>query len=189
VTDGIYNSLNVDRVVHSGVEIASTYKFTDKISLTSNFAFNHNRVKEFVTTIYTLDYMDSDEVDFSGKKVSRYPEILANFIADYNSDRYRFTFYGNYIGKQYSDLYNIEKLAIKPVFVSSVAAEVKLGNFLGMGNLLFSTRIDNLFSKKYESAVAYAENYVTAGGDVEGWSTYYVASELSFFSQLKVELF
>ncbi|KAA3636694.1 MAG: hypothetical protein DWP97_02250, partial [Calditrichaeota bacterium] len=156
---------------------------------TSNFAYNHNRVKEFKTILYDAFYNDTAMVDFAGKKVSRYPEILANIIADYHTKKFRFTYYGNYIGKQYSDLYNIEELAIKPVFVSSVAAEVKLGQFLGIGNLLFSTRIENLFSKKYESAVAYAENYIDGNGGVEGWSTFYVASELSFFSQLKMELF
>ncbi len=204
VTDGITNSLNIERVVHSGIELSTTLKLNNSFQLSGNAAYNYNRIKEFTqlfdysfdTTNAVGDSVTLNEtvaVDFSGKKVSRFPEILANIIADYKSDNFRFTYYGNYIGRQYSGLQNIKSLSINPVFVSSVAGEIQLGKIESVGDFSLKIRIDNLFSKKYESAVAYAENYAYRTpneiANIDGWSTYYVASELSFFTQIKVELF
>jgi outer membrane receptor for ferrienterochelin and colicin len=204
VTDGIANSLNVDGVVHSGVEFSGVMKLNQMFSINGNFAYNHNRITDFIQTFnYEFDTLDaggnpvtnieSYDVDLDGKKVSRFPELLGNIIVNYQADLFELTYYGNFIGRQYSELINIDELSIDPVFVSSIGAKIRLGNFINMGNVSLSLKVENLFSQKYESAVAYAENYAYrlpgSTAVVDGWSTYYVASELSFFAQLKVDMF
>ena len=114
-------------------------------------------------------------------------------MADYQHKKIRLTWRSRFIGRQYSDLQNIEEWSIDPVTVSSVSASVKQKNLLGLGTFNLSLRIDNLFDKKYEAAVAYAENYAYRSpgkaATVDAWSTYYVAAERSFFVQLQLETF
>ncbi len=200
VSDGIENTLNVNGAVHAGVELAATFRPVDALTLDANIALNRNRITDFVHVIsYDFDTTgapsseEATSVDLSGKTVSRFPVYLGNLMADFQNGAVRLTWRSRFIGRQYADLHNIESESIDPVSVSSLSAAVTINALSSIGRLTLSATVDNLFDRKYESAVAYAENYAYRNANesaaVGAWSTYFVAPERSFFIQAQLEAF
>ncbi len=202
VTDGVEDKLNVNKVVHAGIELTGAYKPFDDFRLSGNFSYNFNRIKDFVHILsYEIDSLGDGTymlqelvgVDVKGNTTPRFPEYLGNLIFDYDNHNIRLTWRNRFLGKQYSELINIDQLAIDPVYVSSFSASYNFGEIADIGKLTVSFNIDNLFDKKYESAVAYAENYAYRVANqpvvTDGWSTYFVAPERSFYGQIQLELF
>lgn len=203
VTDGIENTLNVDAVLHSGVELTAAAQATEQIKLSGNFAYNYNRILDFVYE-FTYDFdttiggnptqvEETVSIDLDGNKTPRFPVYLANIVADFEQSDYRITWRGRFIGHQYAELRNIETYSIDPLFVSSLSASYTFDKFIDLGQLTLSGRIDNLFDKKYEAAVAYAENYAyrvpNEAATIDAFATYFVAPERSYYVQLQLSLF
>ncbi|HUV29563.1 MAG TPA: TonB-dependent receptor [Acidobacteriota bacterium] len=193
-------TINVDGSYHSGVELTGVVKLLDELIVNGNFAFNYNRVKDYLLQ-YRVDSVTilgdtvklSESVNCKDKKLPNFPEYLANVLADYEKGRLRLTYHGKLIGRQYADLWNIEDFSIDPVFVSSLAASVSVGEFLQLGTLKLNVRVDNLFDEKYEAVASYAENWAWrqpgSPVQVDGWAAYFVAPERSFYGQVSLELF
>jgi outer membrane receptor protein involved in Fe transport len=81
--------------------------------------------------------------------------------------------------------------AIDAFTVSSVSASYTFSSFLKAGDLTFTATLDNLFDKKYEVS-GYGWNYGTFDGtriSLAGGAEYYVASERSWYGQIKLTLF
>jgi len=192
--------INIDGSFHSGIELTGTVKPYQGLTLSGNFAYNYNRIKDYPLT-YTVDSVVAPDdtvtfkeaVNFKDKTLPNFPEFLGNLVVDYQYDWLRLTYRGRFIGRQYADLWNIKELSIDPVFVSSLSASVSWDNFLQAGRLTLSGCIYNLFDTKYEAIASYAENWASRepGMPVEvgGWAAYFVAAERSFYTQLKLELF
>ena len=202
ITDGVENKLNVNKVVHAGIELTGAYKPSDDFRFSGNFSYNFNRIKDFIHILsYEIDslndgsYMLQEQVgvDVSNNTTPRFPEYIGNIIFDYDNQNIRLTWRNRFIGKQYSELLNIDQLTIDPVYISSFSASYNFGQISDIGKLTITLNIDNLFDKKYISAVAYAENYAYRVANQEtvtnGWSTYFVAPERSFYGQIQLELF
>ncbi|MFQ6008250.1 MAG: TonB-dependent receptor [Candidatus Zixiibacteriota bacterium] len=191
---------NIDGSFHSGIELTAAAKPHERLTISGNFAYNYNRIKDYQLT-YSVDSVVApgdtvtleEAVNFDGKTLPNFPEFLGNVIVDYRYDWLRLTYRGRLIGQQYADLWNIEELSIDPFFVSSVSASLSWKDFLRAGRLTLTGRIDNLFDKKYETTAAYALNWASRDPgqivEVGGWAAYYVAPERSFYAQLKLELF
>jgi len=182
---GVPITVNADRSLHTGIELTGSVKPLERVSLCGNFAYNYNRVKEFVTNL------DGFQIDFKDKKTVGFPDYLGSIMADYSHSAFRMTGRVRFVGRQYMELYNIDSLSIDPYAVLSASASYTFGNFFNMGDLTLSARVDNLFDKKYESA-GYGGNFAYMDGAnliVGGWAEYFAAAERSFFAQLKLELF
>ncbi|RKX25919.1 MAG: hypothetical protein DRP45_04830 [Candidatus Zixiibacteriota bacterium] len=84
-------------------------------------------------------------------------------------------------------------MSIDPVYISSLSASVSWENFLQMGRLTFTARVDNLFDKKYEAVASWADNWASRQQNeqvsIDGWAAYFVASERSFYGQVQLEMF
>ena len=73
----------------------------------------------------------------------------------------------------------------------SLSAQDTVDQFLALGNLTVSARVDNIGDKKYESS-GYGGNYAFDDGSqviVGGWAEYFVAPERSFYFQMQLEMF
>ncbi|MCM2271689.1 MAG: TonB-dependent receptor [candidate division Zixibacteria bacterium] len=187
---GLPITTNAERSVHAGIELTGETAVTPELTLSGNWSFNYNRVKEYSTTLY-LEDDSSYELDLADKKISGFPGYLGNLIADYRTDALRFTWRTRLVGRQYMELANIQSLSIEPYSVSSLSASISLNSFAQIGKLTFSARVDNIFDKKYETS-GYGGNYADrVGADVvvDGWAEYYVGAERNFFTQISLELF
>jgi iron complex outermembrane receptor protein len=186
VNTGLPITINADRSVHAGIEAASTAQLTDWLKLSGNFAYNYNRVKDYVAVL------DGFAVDFKDKTLSNFPEYLGNLVTDIEYGRWRVTSRIRLIGRRYLELYNIEELSLDPAVVSSLSLAFRAPGFLDLGDLSLSLRVDNLGDKKYESS-GYGGNFAYddgAGGFVvDGWAEYFVAPERWYFVQMELEMF
>jgi iron complex outermembrane receptor protein len=182
---GVPITVNADRSLHTGIELTGSVKPLERVSLCGNFAYNYNRVKEFVTDV------DGFQIDFKDKKVVGFPDYLGSIMVDYSHSAFRMTGRVRFVGRQYMELYNIDSLSIDPYAVLSASASYTIRDAFNMGDLTLSARVDNLFDKKYESA-GYGGNFAYMDGAnliVGGWAEYFAAAERSFYAQLKLELF
>jgi iron complex outermembrane receptor protein len=182
---GLPITINADRSVHAGIELSAAAKLSAGLTLNGNFAFNHNRVKEYLADL------DGFEVDFKDKTLTNFPDYLGNLITDWHSGAWRVTNRVRFVGRRYMELYNIETLSLDPFAVSSLTVQYSLKDFLSLGGLAFMIRVDNLGDKKYESS-GYGGNYAYDDGSavvIDGWAEYYVAPERSVYAQMKLEMF
>jgi outer membrane receptor protein involved in Fe transport len=89
------------------------------------------------------------------------------------------------------ELLNLDEYAIESFAISSLSAGYTFSNFLQTGDLTLMATIENIFDKKYEVS-GYGWNYGTSDGlaiSLSGGAEYYVASERSWFGQVKLTLF
>jgi iron complex outermembrane recepter protein len=196
---GLPITINADRSVHAGVEMSFSAVPTSILSVNGNFSYNYNRVKDYDLALsYDVDsggtsFTETATFDMADKKITGFPEYLGNLIVDYKQDWWRLTYKGRFVGSQYMELFNIDDWKIDSYFISSLSASATWNNFLKVGNLTFSVKVDNLFDKKYESA-GYGGNYAwrMAGESTinfGGWAEYFVGAERSIYSMLKLEIF
>ncbi len=194
-SNGQIASVNADGSYRTGIELQSEFEPTKALKFNANLSLNHYRIKDFVGKLPVYDnsfnYLGDTTVSFENVKGLAFPEILGNFISDYNHNNWRLTYRLRYAGKQYLELLNLDAWAIEAYAVSSVAASHTFNNFLKAGNLTFTATMDNLFDKRYEVS-GYGWNYGTSDGSIislAGGAEYYVASERSWYGQLKLTLF
>jgi outer membrane receptor protein involved in Fe transport len=182
---GILFTTNADNSLHSGIEFTTAYKTNKFFTMSGNLSFNHNKITKFTTEV------DGIEFDFKDKTIPFFPNYIGNIIADYKNEKIRLTYSMKFIGKQFMELNNQDDLAIENYAISNIAGTYKVGDFLGIANMMFQVRIDNLFDKKYESS-GYGGNFAYNDGEndiIDGWAEYYVASERSIYAQIKMELY
>jgi len=181
---GLAVTVNADRSVHAGIELTGAVKPGRDLTLQGNFAFNYDRIKKYQRKIDTL------LVDFADKTIVGSPDYLANFIVEFAPAPVRITGRGQFVGRQYMELYNIKDLSIDPYWTASLSLEYTLGDFLSIGKVILQGRVDNLFDKKFETS-GYGDNYLDAVDGktfVTGWAEYFVGAERTFWTQLRLEL-
>ncbi|MEW5796777.1 MAG: TonB-dependent receptor [Candidatus Zixiibacteriota bacterium] len=182
---GLPITTNAERSVHSGMELAATSTPVRAIKLSCNYSYNYNRVKEYSA------FLDGYRVVFDDKKLVNFPDYLASFVVDYERGNWRATSRTRFVGRRYMELLNVESLSLDPYVVSSLSFSYFLPDFLNLGKVTFSVRVDNLGDKKYEAS-GYGGNYAYNDGGqvvVDGWAEYFVAPERSFWGQVQVEMF
>jgi len=179
---GLAITTNADHSVHAGIELTGGVVPLDWLTVSGNFAYNYNRVREYVSELGSVP------IDYKDKTITGFPDYIGNLIADYARGSMRVTWRWRLIGRQYMELYNIDSLSIDPYFTASMSLSYAIENLIGEGRLIVSARVDNMFDKKYESS-GYGWNYVGAGNKVVGGAEYYPAAERSFFGQVRLELF
>ncbi len=183
--DGLAITVNAERSVHAGVELTGAFKTSDWLTLSSNFAYNHNHIKKHLATL------DGLAVDYSDQTIPGFPGYLGNLVGDFSYRGLQVVGKTRLVGRQYMELQNIDSLSIDPYLTASLSVAYSIDNFMSLGRMTLSVRVDNLFDKRHESS-GYGGNYAYEdGGEVVigGWAEYFVASERSFYSQLKLELF
>jgi len=193
---GLPITINADRSVHAGVELTGAVKPRGDIILEGNFAYNHNRIKDYIGEVAvdpSVGDVYVERIDFADKVIAGFPEYLGNLILEYNPDPLKTTFKVQFVGRQYPELFNLDSLVIDAYTIASFAAAYRMVGFAGFGDVIVQFRIDNLFDEKYETS---GYGWAWGWSDAQGQSTtlvneaeYFVGPERSFYGQLRLELF
>ncbi|MEJ2104849.1 MAG: TonB-dependent receptor, partial [Ignavibacteriaceae bacterium] len=108
---------NVDRSVHLGAELSAIVKFFDeRFEVFGNTTFSKNTIDKGKHFIDAENY-----IDLSGKRITGFPDFLANFGVNFQQSGIYIRLTGKYVGKFYSDNYdeNLKSyLTLYPGFVS-----------------------------------------------------------------------
>ncbi len=191
--DGLQITVNADRSVHRGIELSAGYQPVRGLELNGNLSLTYDRLKEFAVTQPLYDNPEGGNrvgtvvVDYSDNPIAGFPEYLGNVIADYKFDRFRLTGRGRFVGRQYIENSGNERVSIDPWMTFSASLSAVIGNPAGIGRILLSGRLDNIFDEEYLSA-GYTETYYyrDAGTSMTGY--YIPAAERSFYVELKLEV-
>ena len=89
---------NVDKTIHSGVELAVTYIPTNYLNLSGNLAWSKNYYKDFLLKNY-----DGTENNLSGNSIIGFPDIIGNFRFFGSWENLSGSLFIKYVGKQYLD--------------------------------------------------------------------------------------
>lgn len=89
---------NVDETVHSGVELQTIAKLTDKIDIFSNLTLSNNEIKKGK---YYLN--ENDFIELNGNCISGFPDLLANIGVQLKLNELSLKLTGRYVGQMYSD--------------------------------------------------------------------------------------
>ncbi|MEE8577540.1 MAG: TonB-dependent receptor [candidate division Zixibacteria bacterium] len=193
---GRYITVAVDRSEIKGIELAATYLPVSHLTLEADFSYNHGRIKEYASELVVYDAswnFQKRTVDLAGKTITGMPEYIGNGRVSYETNRMLISAKVRFVGRQFVELHNIDSLAIDPHVTVGLSSRYRLPELFGIGDLILSARIDNLFDQQY-IASGYGWNYgmvddfadpVTVISEGE----YYVASERSFYAQVALELF
>jgi iron complex outermembrane receptor protein len=108
---------NVERTLHTGVELSFIYKFfKNRFELIGNGTFSRNTIEDGK---YFID--EDNFIDLNGNRISGFPDYMANLGLAFNYNGWYFRLNGKYVGELYSDNYdnNLENyLQEFPGFVS-----------------------------------------------------------------------
>jgi len=170
---------NAERSAHRGVELSGSWMPDPKLTISGNWAYNYNRLKEYV--LYKdndWDGVADDTLDLAGNTLAGFPEHITNLTIDGRLDPVRIVLRLRAIGRQYVENEGNEELSIEPYMVASLSSSLSLGELASLGRMTLSGRIDNLFNEKYE----------LSGYTWDGVGYYIPAAERNFFVQLKWEL-
>jgi iron complex outermembrane receptor protein len=174
---------NAERSVHSGIELAGSYRFSDQIEFSGNFAISRNKLEEHVTYL-DLDYDGVGETpfDLSGNTIAGFPGYLGNLIWDGDFSPLRAVLHVRLVGRQYVDNTGDEESSIDPFTLTSLALSTSIGDIGGLGHVTALARINNLFNTKYEAA-----GYNWGPGYDWGIPEYIPGAERNFYLQLRWE--
>ncbi|MFH1891916.1 MAG: TonB-dependent receptor [Candidatus Zixiibacteriota bacterium] len=191
--DEVPLTINASRSVHAGIETTAGYKPLDFLSLSGNLSVTYDRARDFKVSQILYDnssdwnQLGTVTVDYSDNPLQGFPTYLGNILTDLQFDRYRLALRSKFAGRQYIDNAGIKAISVGPFVTFSASASAALINPAGVGRLLLSGRVDNIFNRKYETSGFY-ESYTFRDSPAIAGAYYIPAAETSFFVQLKLEL-
>ncbi len=155
---------NGGKTIHQGIEFMLKYKLPHNFEISTNFAYNNNHFDELTQYEVNWDTYEVSAIDFKDKKVTGFPDFLANFRLTYRTHPITTSLHFQHIGKQYLDNSNLEKHSIPSFTV--VNAFVILRYFQIFENdLEVKLLLNNILNKEYYTAgYSYGgENYLWTG--------------------------
>lgn len=197
-SNGVAYTINVPRSLHAGIELNADMRPTPELTINANAAVNYNRIQEYAATFgWALDsagtLLAGDTiVDFADQVIPLFPEYLGNLTLDYHKSPVRLTTQVRLVGKQYLELTNDTSLATDPYATVALSAAWTFPNIFGIGTLILSGRVDNLFNEKYlASGYGYnwAERSLNSGPALYNGAEYYVGGERTWYVQAQLEMF
>ncbi|MCX8011258.1 MAG: TonB-dependent receptor [Ignavibacteria bacterium] len=159
---------NVEKTIHKGVEFELDYKFLKYFNFYSNFSVSKNTIDKGVTYIKYRPSPGSSKIvkgiDISGNPISNFPSVIANFRFSYQSHNMLASLSGQYVGKQYTDIYGDklkDYLSSYPKFIDyndNVVPEYFVFNFdlkydfvdvLSVKKVSLILRVNNIFDRLF----------------------------------------
>ena len=187
--DGSRLTDNAKSSYHSGAEVSVkvTPVVTSHSSLQfdANVSVNRNRYRDYIANTYTTTSVQA--VDYSGRTIPGFPDVIGNFVTDYQYNNVRVTYRFKGVGKQYVENQNLDSLSIKGFGVSTLSGSVKFADNGLFGRLKLTATVDNIFDKLYIQS-GYGGNFITASGAINGWGGYFPSAGRSYFLQLSVDV-
>jgi iron complex outermembrane receptor protein len=183
---------NVDRTIHTGVEVSTTGRFLDHFEVVLNGSYSKNYIskgKTFVNYTGANGNAKVGEIDLSDNRISGFPDVTINGIFKLDYEGFLAQFFTKYVGSIRSDNYddNLKEYLNKyPGFVSY--DDNKVESYFVMDMMLsynfnivpFFTnaevffKVDNVFDNLYASYAIGKE--------------FFPAAERNFLTGIKVGL-
>lgn len=134
---------NVESTVHAGMELNGTIKISENFSFTANGSYSKNYIQKGK---YFID--DQSFIDLADNRISGFPDITFNAIADIRYEGFEGKVLAKYVGEFYSDNYDEnlnEYLDDNPGFVDY--ADNKVDAYFTMNLLLkYSFQLQPFFN-------------------------------------------
>lgn len=169
--------VNVDDSYRFGLELAGTYRFTDKLLWSPNLAFSQNKIKEFEEVIVDFDNgglqinaFENTDIAFSPNIVfgSRLSYVLTqNLVANLQS---------KFVGQQYLDNTSNENRSLDPYFVNDIILSYRISSEF-IPNAELKLAVNNVLNTQYESN-GYTFSYIAGGLITENF--YYPQAGINF---------
>jgi iron complex outermembrane receptor protein len=184
---------NMDKTVHSGIELNGLLKLTRNFEFILNGTFSRNRIlkgKTFVGYSSPLTGADTvGSISLNGNRISGFPDFLLSGSVRVNFGGLTSILTARYVGKYYSDNYdkNLKSYleaypgfnsytdnVVDPYFAADIFASYEFKLPASLNSLKISARVNNLFDSMY---AAYA-----IGGE------FFPAAERNFILGLQLGL-
>ncbi|MBK8946028.1 MAG: TonB-dependent receptor [Ignavibacteriae bacterium] len=166
---------NVDKTIHSGIEIEGFFKINSIYEIIFNSTFSKNYISDGSTFVNTFDEFGNSitkQIDLKENSIPGFPNLISNVIFKVNFENLNFQIISKYVGKYYSDFYdeNLSNLIhenpgivtynsneVDQYFVMNILGSYnfQIKSFLSSAKLFF--QLNNAFDNLY---AAYA-----TGGD------------------------
>ena len=162
---------NIDKTIHSGIELSFIYKTSDLFK----FDFNSTLSRNFISKgLYYID--ENNSIDLSDNKIGGFPNFMFNAILKFNYNNFMLQMSNKFVGEFYSDNFdkNLPKyLSLYPSFTDYrdnendsyftsnlfLSYENELDTFIN--KIRFFAQVNNLWNNLY-SAFAIGKEYFPA---------------------------
>ncbi|MGD8780140.1 MAG: TonB-dependent receptor [Ignavibacteria bacterium] len=156
---------NLDKSIHTGIELSGVAKFAKHFELVVNGAYSSNTISEG-STFVSYGNGEVGEIDLKDNRISGFPDLTFNAILKFNYEKFFAQFSAKYVGEFYSDNYdeNIKEYLNRfPGFIDYTDNKVDayfVGNLFASyeikPNDFFKTikafvQVNNLFDNLYAS--------------------------------------
>ncbi|MBN1302007.1 MAG: TonB-dependent receptor [Melioribacteraceae bacterium] len=163
---------NVERTVHTGIELSAVSRINSHSDLRINGSFSQNYISKGRYYISENEYINLD-----GNRISGFPELTFNAIVNYRFNGLFLQLTAKYVGEFYSDNYD-KKLTdylnafpgfvdysdniVESYFVSNLLASYELELDPYFSKLKIFLQVNNIFDKLYAAYAVGKEFYPAA---------------------------
>lgn len=92
---------NIDKTIHSGIELSGTAKVNNNLEITLNGTYSKNYISE------GYEYLGgTDKINLADNRISGFPDLTFNAIVKFNYENFTTQFFAKYVGDFYSDNYD-----------------------------------------------------------------------------------
>lgn len=152
---------NVDRTIHSGVELSLQYNLKNIFNFYLNSTYSQNKISD---GYYFID--SESKINLSGNKISGFPDFLVNAGVNYRTNGLNIDVSLRYVGTFYSDYFddNLDELIVSfpdfvaytnnindAYFTSDLYLSYEINLLDGLSNSKIYLQINNLFDSLYSA--------------------------------------
>ena len=189
---GAYNRVNVAKSYRSGIELEGGYMVFKNVSLTGNFTFSANKIKEFNEFVDNYDNYDAagnmiqDVIKHVNTDIAFSPSTIASLSVMYNPIKsVELMLQSKYVGKQYLDNTSNELKQLNAYYTSNLTVNYTLIKW-GFKEIKVGALVNNLFNYLYENN-GYTWGYI-AGGKRITENFYYPQAGRNFLLRLTLKM-
>lgn len=171
---------NADKTLHQGAELSARIDTRYDVSLFGNISVNDDHFVDYAE--YGFDWVNwvPIEYDRSGNRIGGFPSMLGSYGVTYRYKPASFSLFGRFVGKQFLDNSEDDEKKLDAFHVLDLVGSMDIGNEFGIGSMILSLRVNNIFDTKY-SAAGYIE-------PDDGLPRYMVGAERNFFASIDLGL-
>jgi len=162
---------NVDRTLHTGIELSSTIKFLDHFEFYANATYSKNKIS---SGKYFLNNIES--IDLSSNSISGFPDFLSNLGLQFTTQNVYLKLNAKYVGSFFSDNFGVNLNSYlnqhpsfidyndnknDAYFVIDFYGSYEMKLFNGMTNSKVFIQVNNIFDNLY-SAYAIGKEFFPA---------------------------
>lgn len=155
---------NIESTVHTGVEVAGTFKLINHFDITVNGSYSQNYVKSGDTYINYND--EVIKLDLTDNEIGGFPSTTFNAILRFYYDKFNLQLFVKYVGEYYSDNYaeNLNSYlgtypgmvdyndnVVESYFVSNVIANYEFELMPVFKKVRLFAQVNNIFDNLYAS--------------------------------------